>query len=121
MEAEKSVASTADHVFILRNIIYCWQNNKKKRGIIITFYDVKKAYDKADTDDTLYSMSKSGVVGKVWRLMASLNKNLTAKVNTKEGLTREIKRKAGGKQEGKLIVPLFAKMMDDLSEDMPGD
>ena len=109
-------ASTADHVFILRNIISL--AIKEKRNIIITFYDVKKAYDKADMNDMLYSLSKSNVKGKTWRLTKSLNEELTAQVNTKAGLTREITRETGGKQGGKLMVPLFSKMMDNLSEDM---
>ena len=54
--------STADHVFILRNIMQLAK--KEKREIIITYYDVKKAYDRACTDDMLYSMYKSNVKGK---------------------------------------------------------
>ena len=109
-------ASTADHVFILRSIIEVAK--KEKRNIIITFYDVVKAYDRADTDDMMFSMSRSNVKGKLWKLMRSINQGLTASVNTKAGLSREIKRETGGKQGGKLMVPLFAKMMDNLAEDM---
>ena len=36
-------------------------------------------------------------------------------------MSRLIKRDKGGKQGGKLIVPLFAKMMDSLAEDMQED
>ena len=115
----KKGASTADQVFILRNIISIAQ--KERRNIIVTFYDVVKAYDKADMGDMMYSMSKSNVDGKIWRLMLALNENLTAKVNTKAGLTRDITRETGGKQGGKLMVPLFAKMMDNLAEDMLED
>ena len=81
--------STTDQIFILRNIMALAKKEKQK--IIITFYDVKKAYDKACTDDMLYSMHKSGVTGKKWRLMRALNKDLTAKVRTKAGLSRELK------------------------------
>ena len=66
-------------------------------------------------------MYKSGVEGKLWRLMRSINDQLTAKVSTKAGLTREIHRETGGKQGGKLMVSLFAKMMDTLAEDMMND
>ena len=107
---------TADHVFIVRSIIAIAK--KQKRNIIITFYDVVKAYDRADTDDIMYSISKSGVKGKLWRLTRAMNEGLTAHVNTKAGPTRQIQRETGGKQGGKLIVPLFAKMMDNLVEDM---
>ena len=115
----KKGASTADHVFVLRNVIALAK--AQKRNIIITFFDVKKAYDKVDANDMLYCMHKNNVNGKSWRLMSSLNTGLTAKVNTKAGLTREITREAGGKQGGKLMVPLFAKMMDTAAEDMQAD
>ena len=115
----KKGASTADHVFVLRNVMALAK--AQRRNVIITFFDVKKAYDKVDTDDMLYCMHKSNIKGKTWRLMSSLNTGLTAKVNTKAGLTREIAREAGGKQGGKLMVPLFAKMMDNAAEDMKAD
>ena len=108
--------STADHVFILRNIIALAK--KERRKLIVTYYDVVKAYDHADMDDMCYSMYRAGVDGKLWRLMKSLNEDLTAKISTKAGLTREITRVTGGKQGGKLMVSLFAKMMDNLAEDL---
>ena len=108
--------STADLVFILRSIITVAK--KERRDIIVTFYDVVKAYDRADMDDMCYSLYKAGIEDKLWRLMRSLNEELTAKINTKAGLTREIIRETGGKQGGKLMVCLFAKMMDNLAEDM---
>ena len=49
--------------------------------------------------------------------MKILNTNLTAKIKTKHGLTREIQREAGGKQGGKNFGFLFAKMMDLMSEE----
>ena len=94
---------------------------KERRNVIITFYDVVKAYDRVCMEDMCYSMYKNGVNGKLWRLMRALNIELTAKVNTKAGLTREIQRETGGKQGGKLMVPLFAKMMDNLAEDLIDD
>ena len=93
---------------------------KQKKKTIITFYDVVKAYDRADMDDMLVTMNASGVKGKIWRLMRSINEGLKAKVNTKAGLSREIVRETGGKQGGKLIVSLFAKMMDTLATDLFG-
>ena len=50
-----------------------------------------------------------------------MNENLTARVKTKAGLTEEIKREKGGKQGGKLMVPMFSKMMDTLPESMHTD
>ena len=107
---------TADHVFTLRNIIAL--SLKQKRKIIVTFYDVVKAFDRADMDNMLVAMHDNGVTGKVWRLVKCLNEGLTARISTKSGLTQEIRRETGWKQGGKLMVPLFAKMMDTLASDM---
>ena len=108
--------STTDHIFTLKNIITIAK--KERRKIIITFYDVVKAYDRADMDDMCYAMYKSGVDGRLWRLMKSINNGLRAKIITKAGLTREIERELGGKQGGKLMVTMFAKMMDNMAEDI---
>ena len=82
--------STTDHVFTLKNMITICK--KEKRKMIITFYDVVKAYDRCDMEDMCYSMYKNGVDGKLWRLMKAMNVDLKAKVNTKAGLTRNSKR-----------------------------
>ena len=105
-------------MFIVKSIIAIAK--KQKRNIIITYYDVVKAYDRADTDDMMYSLSKTGVKGKLWKLTRSMNEGLTARVNTKAGLTRQIQRETGGKQGGKLIVPLFATILSLLTPiDLP--
>ena len=81
----------------------------------VTFYDVAKAYDRADVEDMLVTAWEHGVKGKLWRLMKSLNTNLTARIKLRHGMTRKIERKAGGKQGGKNFGFLFAKMMDVLA------
>ena len=112
----KKGGRTADQVFILKGIISIAK--KLKRNIILTFYDVKKAYDRVDVEDMLHVAHMNGFTGKILRLAKSLNMDLTARVKTKAGISRLIKRIKGGKQGGKLIVPLFSKMMDSLGEDM---
>ena len=72
-------------------------------------------------DDMCYSMYRSGIKGKLWRLMKSINEDLKAKVKTKAGLSREISREMGGKQGGKLMVTMFAKTMDNMAEDKMAD
>ena len=69
-------------------------------------------------DDMLHIIHEQGFKGKIWRLTKVINTDLTAKVKTKMGLTREIKRVKGGKQGGKLMVPLFSKLMDTLPDDL---
>ena len=109
-------ASTADHIFILKGMIA--MALKYGLELIVTFFDIKKAYDRACMDDMLYIIHQQGFTGKILRLTTALNKNLTARVKTKAGLTREIERETGGKQGGKLMVPMFSKMMDKLPEEM---
>ena len=111
--------SPCDHVFIIRSIIsYAL---KFRRKIILTFYDVQKAYDRADVPDMMHIAWQSGVKGKLWRLAKALNTNLTARVKTKFGPTRRIDRGGGGKQGGQIIVTLFSKLMDTLTDDMIED
>ena len=111
----KKGASTRDHVFLLRGAIH--YAIKKKQQMYVTFYDVSKAYDRADVEDMLVTVWERGLKGKLWRLMKNLNTNLTAIIKTRHGLTEEISRLAGGKQGGKNFGFLFAKMMDVLAEE----
>ena len=112
-------ASTRDHLFILRGAID--HSLRHKTSLHITFYDVAKAYDRADVEDMMVQVWEHGFKGKAWRLMKALNTNLTAVIKTRHGITREIKRNAGGKQGGKNFGFLFAKLMDLLSEEAQGD
>ena len=110
----KKGACTADHLFILRSLITIAKT--KKQSLFITFYDVSKAYDNADVDNMLYVMWENGVRGKLWRILRNMSTNLTAKIKTRHGLSREIVRENGGRQGSRLTGRLFAKQMDVLSE-----
>ena len=94
---------------------------REGRHLLISFFDVKKAYDKANMEDMLYNLHCNGFKGKIWRLTRSPNVGLTERVKTKLGLTREIRRETGGKQGGKLMVPMFAKHMDTIIEELEED
>ena len=112
----KKNTATRDHVFMLRAAISTALH--KKRPLFLTFYDVKKAYDHANPEDMLYVAWQSGLKGKLWRLTKLLNTNLTARVNTRHGKSDKFEREIGGKQGGKIMTFLFAKLMDTLVEDM---
>ena len=112
----KKGSATRDHIFLLRAAMSTAL--KQKRKIFVTFFDVQKAYEHADPDDMLYVAWNAGLKGKIWRLARLLNTNLTARVNTRYGKTREIIREIGGKQGGKIMTFLFAKLMDTLAEDL---
>ena len=110
----KRGSSTCDHLFILRAIIDLSKHNKKET--FLTFMDVSKAYDNADSDDMLKTVWESGLKGKSWRILRNMSKNLRATVKTKHGLTEEFEMLVGGRQGSKLTGRLFSKMMDLLAE-----
>ena len=111
----KRGSSTCDHLFILQSIIDI--TLKKQKSTYITFYDVTKAYDNADNNDMLCIAWENGLRGKAWRILRNLNKDLTAMVKTRYGLTREINMEVGGRQGSRLTGRLFSKMMDTLHYD----
>ena len=106
--------SPYDHVFIIRAIIQYALKTKKR--IILTFYDVAKAFDHAEVDDMFETVWNSGVKGKIWRLGKRLQEQLTATVKTRYGETRTIERENGGRQGGHLMPTIFGKIMDTLPE-----
>ena len=73
-------ASTSDHLFLLRGLMTTAQLDS--RNLFITFYDVAKAYDRADVNNMLHVIWKKGLRGKIWRIMRNLSTNLTAVVKT---------------------------------------
>ena len=108
--------STTDQIFILKAMIAVAL--KTGQELFVTFFDIKKAYDRANMGDMLHVIHEQGFRGKIWRLTKALNENLTSTVKTKAGISREIVRHTGGKQGGKAMVPMFSKMMDTLPEEL---
>ena len=109
-------AATCDHLFILRGIMTT--AIAKKQNLFLTFFDVHKAYDHADVENMLHIMWKSGIRGRLWRILKDLSTNLKAVVKTRFGMSREIVRENGGLQGSNLTGRMFAKQMDTLSEDL---
>ena len=66
--------------------------------------DVTKAYDKAWLDAIMYVMNKEGITTNLWTMIRKLNQNLTARIRTKDGLTRPIKIRDSIRQGGVLSV-----------------
>ena len=107
-------ASTCDHLFLLRGMMAC--AIARKENLFITFYDVAKAYDRADVNNMMHIIWKAGVRGKLWRILLNLSTNLRATIKTRYGPSREIIRENGGRQGSSLTGRLFSKQMDTLSE-----
>ncbi len=80
-----------DHIITLHEVITNIRN--KKKPVYVTLLDVTKAYDKAWLDAIMYVMHKQGLIDRIWCIIKKLNENLTARVNTKHGLTRKIQFK----------------------------
>jgi len=110
--------STADHLMILNSIINQTKKLKKKQELHIAFLDVTKAYDKAWLNAILYTLNKSGLQGKNWRIAKELNNNLTATIRTQYGPTRTINIRDSIRQGGVLSVIEYANLMDDIAKEL---
>ena len=80
--------------------------------------DVQKAYDKAWLDAIMYALHKNGVEGKNLRMIKKLNSNLTARIQTRYGLTRRINIKDSIRQGGVLSVIEYATLIDEISKEL---
>ena len=80
--------------------------------------DVTKAYDKAWLDAIMYVMHKNGLKSTLWQIIKNLNENLTAQLQTKNRLTRNIKIKDSIRQGGVLSVVQYALLMDEINKEI---
>ena len=112
----KAGCSTADHLIVLKQVITEICKNGKTAYII--FLDVQKAYDKAWLDAIIYTLHKNGIEGKNLRMIKKLNSNLTAKIQTRYGLTRKINIKVSIRQGGVLSVIEYAALIDEISKEL---
>ena len=84
----------------------------------VIFLDVQKAYDKAWLDAILYAMHKNGVTGENLHMIRKLNSNLTARIYTRFGTTREIKIRDSIRQGGVLSVIEYATLIDEIAKEL---
>ncbi len=108
--------ATVDHLLITKEIIQLAKVTRKP--LYIVFLDVTKAYDKAWLDAIMYVMNKEGITTNLWTIIRKLNQNLTARVRTKDGLTRSIQIKDSIRQGGVLSVAQYALLMDEISKEL---
>ena len=112
----KAGSSTADHLIVLKQAIT--EITKTGKTAYIIFLDVQKAYDKAWLDAIIYTLHKNGIEGKNLRMIKKLNSNLTAKIQTRYGLTRKIKIRDSIRQGGVLSVIEYAALIDEISKEL---
>jgi len=109
-------ASTTDHLIMMKEMITEAKNNKKP--LYMVFLDVEKAYDKAWLDAIMYVLYNNGVKDRHWELIKLLNTNLTARIQTKYGLTRKIKIRDSIRQGGVLSGIMYGAQMDEVNKDI---
>ena len=106
--------ATTDHLLTLKEAINIAKSQRKQ--VYATFLDVTKAYDNAWIDAIMYVMYTRGLNTKIWSTIKKLNKNVTATIQTKYGLTRKIKIKDSIRQGGFLSVLQYALLMDEINK-----
>ena len=114
----KKRISTSDHIIVIKNIIK--HNRRKRKPTYITLLDVTKAYDKAWLEGIMYALQKSGLREAEWKITKELSNNLTARINTIHGQTREINIQDSIRQGGVLSVIQYANLIDEIAKDLKG-
>ena len=89
--------------------------------VYLVFLDVTKAYDKAWSDGIMYAMHNNGVTGPLWNMIRKMNQNLTARIKTKDGMTRPIQIKDSIRQGGVLSVIQYALLMDEIAKEIKNE
>ena len=112
----KRGSSTVDHLLILRELENIAAKQRKKT--YMAFLDVTKAYDKAWSEAIMYVMHKEGIRYRHWNIIKKLYENITAKIKTKHGKTREIHIKDSIRQGGVLSVTEYGVLMDEINKDL---
>ena len=107
----KKGRSTCDHILAVKELIDI--SKKLQKPLYTVFLDVSKAYDKAWLDALLYSAYNRGLRGNTWQLIKELNSDLSAKVRTKHGNTREIRLNNVMRQGGVSATHLYSGHIDD--------
>ena len=112
----KPGCSTVDHLIVLKQTIK--EIRDKGMTAYIIFLDVQKAYDKAWPDAILYALNQNGIQGKNLRMIKKTQLNLTARVQTRYGLTRKIKIRDSIRQGGVLSVIEYAILIDEIAKEL---
>ncbi len=69
----------------------------------------------------MYVLYKQGLQSNLWPLVRNLNLNLTARIRTKDGLTRPINIKDSIRQGGVLSVIEYATLMDEIGKEIKSE
>ena len=112
----KRGAATVDHIVLSKEILN--EAKKQNKNVDAALLDVTKAYDKAWLTGIMEVLYKQGLTDNHWTIVKRLNENLTAKLQTKYGLTRTIKILDSIRQGGVLSTTLYGIIMDEISKEL---
>lgn len=106
--------STADNMFILKNLIDLAQSNKKK--LFCCFVDFKQAFDSVWRTGLWQKLIKENINGKCLNIIKNLYSNIKSQVVTSHGSTEFFKCSTGVRQGENLSPFLFSIFLNDLDE-----
>ena len=109
-------SSTVDHIVLNKELIL--SAKKQNSNVDEALLDVTKAYDKAWLTGIMHVLYKQGLTDNHWTIVKRLNENLTARIQTKYGLTRVIKIRDSIRQGGVLSTTMYGGTMDEINKDI---
>ena len=112
----KKGSATVDHIVLAKEIILSAKMINQNADI--SLLDVTKAYDKAWLTGIMHVLYKEGLTDNHWTIVKKLNEDLTAKIQTKYGLTRMIQIRDSIRQGGVLSTTMYGSLMDQVSKEL---
>ena len=103
-----------DRIFVLKTIVDEFLKRRKGRFYYCLFVDFSKAFDCANRDYLTYTRIKSGMHGKILKLLRDMYSNVMASVETKQGLTKPFEFKSGVRKGCLLSPELFILFINEL-------
>jgi len=108
--------STSDQIFTLKSVLH--ERKSKNQSTYLAFLDLHKAYDNIWKAAILTTLWQKGIKGKLWRVIKSLNEELTTTIKTRYGLTRSITIQESIRQGGVISGAQFASLIDSLENEL---
>jgi hypothetical protein len=96
--------SAIDHVFVLSEIIA--QRRERQQHTYLAFLDLSSAYDMTWRDGVWWQLLKSGIHGKMWRVMRDMYRSVRNRVNI-NGKLSDMFNLDRGVRQGSVLSPLL--------------
>ena len=105
--------STVNRIFVLKIIVDKFLTRRKSRFYCL-FVDFSNAFDCVNRDYLIYTLIKSGIHGKMLKILRDLYSNVMASVKTIQGFTKPFECKSGVTQGCLLSPELFILFINEL-------